>query len=42
MLIILSGIGVGLPPLLADMKRLLRSKKHRKTFNKRGSSATYL
>ncbi len=26
MLIILSGIGVGLPPLLADMKRLLRSK----------------
>lgn len=30
MLIILSGIGVGLPPLLADMKKLLHSKKTRK------------
>lgn len=29
MLIILSGIGVGLPPLLADMKRLTQSKKHK-------------
>lgn len=35
MLIILSGIGVGLPPLLADMKRLYSNKQG-------GSNATYL